>query len=73
MLTLFWWIIAVTFLVSPLSKIHILWVAPAAFVISFVLSPPMGVPILSPVLLVMARIFVHLVSLGVENPKQPKD
>jgi hypothetical protein len=66
-LTLFWWVIAVVFLVSGANKLHILWAAPVAFVLSFLVSPPMGIPLLSPIVLGVAQAFMAVVTLGVKQ------
>lgn len=66
-LTLFWWVLALVFLFSHANKLHILWAAPAAFVLSFLVSPPMGIPLLSPVVLGVAQAFMTVVTLGVKK------
>ena len=66
-LTLFWWVVALAFLFSHANKLHILWAAPAPFVLSFFVSPPMGIPLLSPVVLGVAQAFVTVVTLGVKK------
>ena len=66
-LTLFWWVVALVFLFSHANKLHILWAAPAAFVLSFLVSPPMGIPVLSPVVLGVTQAFMTVVTLGVKK------
>jgi hypothetical protein len=66
-LTLFLWVIVIFFLVSGANKLHILWAAPVAFVLSFVISPPMGIPLLSPIVLGIAQAFMAVVTIGVEQ------
>ena len=66
-LTLFWWVVALVFLFSHANKLHILWAAPAAFVLSFLVSPPMGIPLLSPAVLGVAQAFMTVVTLGVKK------
>lgn len=66
-LTLFWWVLAVTFLCLRVNKLHILWAAPVAFVASFLVSPPMNIPLISPLVLGAARIFMRVITLGVKK------
>jgi amino acid transporter len=66
-LALFWWVIALVFLFSHANKLHILWAAPVAFVLSFLVAPPVGIPVLSPIVLGVAHAFLTVVTLGVKR------
>jgi hypothetical protein len=66
-LTLFWWVVALVFLFSHANTLHILWAAPLAFVLSFLVSPPMGIPVLSPLVLGIAQAFMTVVTLGAKQ------
>jgi len=61
--TFFWWVIAVVFLFTPFNKLHILWLLPVLFFGAqfLVLS---SVPLLTPAVLFLTRIFMKLVLLG---------
>lgn len=65
--TLFLWVISIGFLISDYNKLHILWLGPVSFVaaqfIAFV-----GIPILSPLVLLLTRGFVRVVLTGVGRP-----
>lgn len=65
--TFFFWIIAILFLIFEWNKIHILWVAPTAFFVAQFLV--LGrVPILSPLVLFVTRIFLNVVLIGIKKP-----
>ena len=66
-LTLFWWIVAVVFVVSGANKLHIFWAAPVAFLLSFLVSPPITIPLVSPLVLMATRVFMTIVTLGIEK------
>jgi amino acid transporter len=66
-LALFWWVIALVFLFSHANKLQILWAVPVAFVLSFFVSPPVGIPVLSPIVLGVAHPFLTVVTLGVKQ------
>jgi hypothetical protein len=70
-LTLFWWIIAIVFIATPLNKLHIIWLTPVAFALSFLVAPPMGIPMISPIVLLVTRIFLAVITLGVEKHDAP--
>ncbi|MFA5027483.1 MAG: hypothetical protein WC713_06365, partial [Candidatus Methylomirabilota bacterium] len=54
-MTLFWWLIAIVFLVTPLNKLHIIWLIPLGFFgASFIAIT--GVPVLSPLILFFTRV-----------------
>ncbi len=66
--TFFLWVIAVVFLFSGYSKLHILWVAPICFVASFYLTLARRVPILTPMVMWFTGLFVEFVLLGLKRP-----
>jgi hypothetical protein len=66
-LTLFWWIVAGVFLISGANKLHIFWAAPLAFFLSFLVSPPLNIPFVSPLVLMATRIFMSVVTLGIKK------
>lgn len=68
LLTLFWWVIALVFLVSDISKLHIFWIAPSAWLLAFLLSPLVGIPVLSPLFSLIAQVFVRLITTGASRP-----
>ena len=63
----FWWLIAVVFLITRLNKLHIIWIVPLGFYgahyIAFI-----GIPVLSPLVLLATRTFLRLMLLGVRKP-----
>jgi len=61
--TLFLWIIAILFLITPINKLHIIWLAPIAWLLSQRIALS-GIPILSPLVLLVTRIFLGVVLLG---------
>jgi len=65
--TLFFWIIAILFIVFGWNKLHILWVTPVAFLSSQFLVLG-GIPILSPIILFATKIFLSIVLVGIKNP-----
>lgn len=65
--TFFFWIIAILFFIFGWNKLHILWVVPAAFFVAQFLV--LGrVPILSPLILFVTRIFLNIVLIGIKKP-----
>lgn len=62
--TLFLWIIALIFLLTDYSKLHILWVGPVSFLAASFLALS-GVPLLSPLVILATRAFVEIVLVGV--------
>jgi hypothetical protein len=68
--TLFLWVIAVVFLFVSYSKLHILWVIPLCFVLSFYLTLARRVPILTPVVMWFTGLFVEIVLLGLKRPSE---
>jgi len=64
----FLWLIAVVFLYASYSKLHILWIAPICFLASFFLTLARRVPIVTPVVLWFAGLFVEIVTLGIKRP-----
>lgn len=67
--TLFLWALAILFLVSDHSKLHILWLAPASFFLGMFLALS-GIPILTPLVLLITKAFVSLVLVGVRQPRE---
>jgi hypothetical protein len=65
--TLFFWIIAILFLVFGWNKLHILWITPVAFFLSQFLVLG-GIPILSPIVLFATKIFFYIILIGVKKP-----
>ena len=69
--TFFFWLIVILFLIFDWSKLHILWIAPIAYLAAPFLV--MGrIPILSPFVLFATGIFLDLILVGVKKPKPPK-
>ena len=66
-LTFFFWVIAILFLIFRWNKLHILWVVPAAFFSAQFLVHG-GIPILSPLVLFATRIFLFFILIGVKKP-----
>ncbi len=64
--TFFWWVISVVFLVAPLNKLHIIWLLPVGFLSGSFIALG-GIPILSPVVLLLTRMFLALVLVGVKR------
>jgi len=67
--TIFWWIIAATFLFIPASKLHILWLVPVLFFISMFIVFS-RIPIISPVVMFLTNIFMKLMLIGVKRPSE---
>ena len=61
--TFFWWVIAVVFLFAPFNKLHILWLLPVLFFGAQFLVHS-RIPILTPVILFLTRIFMALALFG---------
>ena len=68
--TFFLWLITILFLVFDLNKLHILWIAPAAFFTAQLLVF-VGIPILSPLVLFVTRIFLNIVLIGIRKSDLP--
>ncbi|MDW8356228.1 MAG: hypothetical protein RMK57_17045, partial [Bryobacterales bacterium] len=49
-LTLFWWVIALFFLVTDVNKLHIIWLVPVAFVLAQFIGI-VGIPVISPLVM----------------------
>lgn len=64
--TFFWWLISIVFLVTPLNKLHIIWLLPVGFFSAqfFALG---SVPLLSPVVRSATRVFMGLILVGVRK------
>ena len=67
--TLFWWLLAVGFLVSDWNKLHLLWSIPVAFLASQMIGLG-AIPLLSPLVLIVTRIFVRIILIGVKVPTE---
>ena len=65
--TFFWWVIAVVFLITPFNKLHIIWLVPLGFFLAQFVALA-GIPILSPLILLVTRMFLALVLIGVKRP-----
>jgi len=69
--TFFFWAIAILFLVFGWDKLHILWVTPVAFFMAQFLT--LGrIPILSPLILFVTRIFLFIILIGIKKPSIDK-
>jgi hypothetical protein len=66
--TFFWWLIAVLFLIFGWNKLHILWIAPISYFAAQILAIG-GVPILSPITLFATRMFLGLILIGIDKPE----
>jgi hypothetical protein len=64
--TFFWWVIAVVFLVTPLNKLHIIWLVPLGFFSAQFIALA-GIPILSPLVHLATRMFLALILVGVRK------
>lgn len=60
--TLFWWVIAIVFLLTPWNKLHIIWLLPLGF-FSAQLIALGSIPVISPIVLFVTRLFL----LGVKR------
>lgn len=67
--TLFLWVIAFVFLLSPVNKLHILWVTPIAWLLSQFIALS-GIPILSPLVLLVTRVFLDIVCFPYRRQRQ---
>jgi hypothetical protein len=62
---IFLWFITLAFLIFHINKLHILWVAPVAVVLSFMLAPPfMVIPVLSQLVALLTRGYTSIISIG---------
>jgi hypothetical protein len=68
---LFLWVIAISFLFVGSSKLHILWVAPVCFVVSFFLTLARGVPVFTPTVMWFTGLFVEIALVGLKRPNEP--
>ena len=66
----FLWAIVLVFRLLPLSKLHILWVAPVCFIASIYLTLARHVPILTPVVLWFAGLCMEIALVGVKRPSR---
>ena len=67
--TLFWWILAILFLVTKWNKLHLIWLAPAAFFAAPFLA--LGTtPILSPLIRMLTYLFMQIVLLGISDERR---
>lgn len=64
---MFWSIITVVFLVTPLNKLHILWLLPVSYVGAQFLVIA-GVPALTPPILLLTEVFLKFVLAGTQTP-----
>ncbi len=64
--TFFWWLISAVFLVTDLSKLHIMWLLPLAFFSGQFLALS-RVPLLSPMVFLATRVFMALILLGIRS------
>jgi tetratricopeptide (TPR) repeat protein len=66
--TFLWWGIALTFLFSNLSKLHIIWLVPISyFGARFIVLTGLP-PILAQIILIFTQIFMQIILLGVRVP-----
>lgn len=65
--TFFFWLIAILFLIFGWNKLHILWITTITFVGSQFLVLG-GIPILSPVILFLTKIFLNIILIGINDP-----
>lgn len=65
--TFFFWLIAILFLIFDWNKLHILWVTPVAFFGAQFLVIG-GVPILSPIVLFVTKLFLNIILIGIKQP-----
>lgn len=63
--TFFLWVIAITFLATSISKLHILWVGPVSLILAMLIIH-VGIPGLSRLVVLMTRVFVGVVLFGVD-------
>ncbi|MBU1932226.1 hypothetical protein KJ965_06065 [Patescibacteria group bacterium] len=75
--TFFWWVLAVAFLVSDWNKLHLFWAIPAAFFGGQMVGLG-AIPLVSPLVLILTRIFIGIILIGVKVPSeeeitQPQD
>ena len=66
--TFFWWVISILFLVFGWNKLHILWIAPIAFFSARFLALG-NIPILSPVVLFLSKLFLNIILVGINQPE----
>ncbi len=66
--TFFLSVISLVFLLTDYSKLHILWVGPVCFLGAIFLALS-GIPILSPLVMLATRVFVEIVLVGVQRPR----
>ena len=64
--TLFWLVISVVFLLTPLNKLHIIWLLPLGFFSAQFIALA-GIPILSSAVLLATRMFLVVILLGVKK------
>lgn len=67
--TLFWWVVALIFLFTPLNKLHILWLLPVLFCLASFLTMTQ-VPFLSKATLLLTHLFMAVVLIGSSSPTQ---
>jgi len=66
--TFLWWAIALTFLFSNLSKLHIIWLVPISFLgARFIVLTGLP-PIVAQIILLLTQIFMPIILLGVRVP-----
>ncbi len=65
----FWCVITVVFLVTPLNKLHIIWLVPLGFFAAQFIALA-GIPIVSPLVLLVTRMFLSLILVGVKRGHQ---
>jgi len=66
--TFFVWVIAIVFLFSGFNKLHIIWITPVSFFLSTFLVTG-GVPIISPIVMMLTKIFLEIILLGAKESK----
>lgn len=65
----FFFVLALTFLFIPLSKLHILWMAPVLFLMAQYLALT-KVPIISPIVFALSTIFMNLLLIGTRKSEK---
>lgn len=66
--TFLWWAIALTFLFSNLSKLHIIWLVPISFLGARFIALSGFPPIVAEIILLLTQIFLSIILLGVRVP-----
>ena len=67
--TFLWWAIALTFLFSNLSKLHIIWLVPISFLGARFIALSGFPPIVADISLLLTQIFLSIILLGVRVPR----